>query len=69
MEEQFRKNKSKQSNGDNTEKSTEESDEADRKDSTEAEDTEAAHEGAVNEADVIIQSAGRSGNVQRLQDD
>lgn len=68
MEEQFRKNKNKQSasdkmDSDETEDSTEDSSEAAAESSSEA-----AKTSSVSEASVIVDSPGASGNVERLQD-
>ncbi|XP_063827508.1 titin [Ostrinia nubilalis] len=71
MEEQFRKNKNKQSASDKMdsgeESSSEDSSEAETESSSEAA-VDVAKTVAVSEASVIVQSPGASGNVERLQD-
>uniref|UniRef100_A0A2A4JQW1 Chitin-binding type-2 domain-containing protein n=1 Tax=Heliothis virescens TaxID=7102 RepID=A0A2A4JQW1_HELVI len=75
MEEQFKKNKNKQSASEKTDSDEEESDDSSES-STETEDSSEekisepskAGEGAVSEASVVVGSPGESGKVERLQD-
>nr|XP_021195849.2 uncharacterized protein LOC110380249 [Helicoverpa armigera] len=75
MEEQFKKNKNKQSASEKTDSDEEESDDSgesstETEDSSEEKNSEPskAGEGAVSEASVVVGSPGESGKVERLQD-
>ncbi|XP_023934918.1 uncharacterized protein LOC112043642 [Bicyclus anynana] len=65
MEEQFKKNKNKKVASDKAD--SDESDETDN--STEETASEEATEPSVHQANVVVESPGSSGNVQRLQDE
>lgn len=69
MEEEFKKNKNKQSASEKMDSDEEESEESDEGSSEKEDSGEKKGESEVSEASVVLGSPGESGKVERLQDD